>query len=249
MKKIILSTLTIAGIALGSVAQIEFYVDGGTTDYSGGGVFSFYATGDEDQVHEIYVENQSGGTLDIIVSRTRINRPASWEDYICWGHETDIFGGTCFSSVSMDMDPWSASTTNSVELLDGESGKISSHITPSFADPGVVTYRYFAGTENDPFLDSMDVQVTLTPLAIEEITPQLSMNLAPNPASKQVTVTAMGVESAAIKMYDVLGNTLLSKTIRGSETIDVSEFRNGIYFITMEAKGAKKINRKVIVRH
>jgi hypothetical protein len=95
----------------------------------------------------------------------------------------------------------------------------------------------------------MDVQVTLTPLAIEEITPQLSMNLAPNPASKQVTVTAMGVESAAIKMYDVLGNTLLSKTISGSETIDVSEFRNGIYFITMEAKGAKKINRKVIVRH
>jgi hypothetical protein len=149
----------------------------------------------------------------------------------------------------MDMDPWSASTTNSVELLDGESGKISSHITPSFADPGVVTYRYFAGTENNPFLDSMDVQVTLTPLAIEEITPQLSMNLAPNPASKQVTVTAMGVESAAIKMYDVLGNTLLSKTISGSETIDVSEFRNGIYFITMEAKGAKKINRKVIVRH
>jgi len=50
-------------------------------------------------------------------------------------------------------------------------------------------------------------------------------------------------------MYDVLGNTLLSKKISGSETIDVSEFRNGIYFITMEAKGAKKINRKVIVRH
>ncbi|MDC3252717.1 T9SS type A sorting domain-containing protein [Crocinitomicaceae bacterium] len=251
MKKIILSLLTIAGISLSSLGQIEFSVEGDTTntDYSGGGVYSFYATGDFDQVNEIHVENQSGGTLNIVVSRTRINRPASWEDYICWGHQTDPFGGTCFSSAAMDFDPWTATASQSVELLDQEYGKISSHITPSFADPGVVTYRYYAGTENDPFMDSMDLQVTLTPLNIDKLTPSLSVTVAPNPANKQVRVTAEGVESATIKMYDVLGNTLLSKSMTGMETIDVSEFRNGIYFISIEAKGAKKINRKVIVRH
>jgi hypothetical protein len=77
----------------------------------------------------------------------------------------------------------------------------------------------------------------------------VEVNVAPNPATDYVKVTAEGVESATVKMIDVLGNVILKETIKGSKTIDVSEFRNGIYFVIIEAEGVKTINRKVIVRH
>lgn len=247
MKKTLLSIIAIAGISLGASAQWEMYVEGGTTDYAGGGTFSFLAQGEQDHAHEIHIENHTGGTVDAVLTRTRINRPTSWVDYACWGHETDPFGGTCYSSAIMDTDPWE--TPQAVTIADGESGLLASHITPSFTDPATVTYRYYIGTAQDPMQDSMDVEVVMTPLNIEEAAPQLTVSIAPNPADNYINVKADGVESASIKMYDVLGNVILNNTISGSKTINVSEFRNGIYFVIIEAKGAKTINRKVVVRH
>jgi hypothetical protein len=246
MKKTLLSILAIAGLATMASAQIEMYVNGGTTDYSDGGVYTLYATGETDHSTEIHVENHTGNTHDWLVSRTRINRPTSWVDYLCWGHESDQFGGVCIDAPTMDSDPWTI--TADITVADGEYGFISSHVTPSFNDPATVTYRYYVGTSGNPYQDSMDLVVILTPLELNE-TPLLEVSVAPNPATDYVKVTAEGVESATVKMIDVLGNVILKETIKGSKTIDVAEFRNGIYFVIIEAEGVKTINRKVIVRH
>ncbi len=51
-------------------------------------------------------------------------------------------------------------------------------------------------------------------------------------------------------MTDVLGNVVLREVIVGTvKKINVTKFRNGVYFITVKASGAKSVTRKVIVRH
>ena len=170
-------------------------------------------------------------------------------DFLCWGHESDAFGGTCIDALSMDSDLWSMQAAQAVTVADGEYGFISGHVTPSFNDPAVVTYRYFVGVDGDPYQDSMDVVVSLSAASIVETEPSLTVNVAPNPASDYVTVSAEGVSDASVKIMDVLGNKIMTSTIVGSKTIDVSEYRNGIYFIIVESKGVKTINRKVIIRH
>ena len=249
MKKILLSIFAIAGFSVLASAQVEMYVDGGTTDYAGGGVFNHYATGDTEQILEIHVENHSGSDQDWFVSRTRINRPVSWVDFLCWGHQSNTFGGVCIDGATMDSDPWSMQNSQAVTVSDGEYGFISAHITPSFNDPGTVTYRYYIGNVQNPYTDSMDVEVILTPLSIEDVTPSLSVNVAPNPANDYVKVTADGVNDATVRIMDVLGNLILTKEIKGSKTFDISEYRNGIYFVIVESNGVKTVNRKVIIRH
>ena len=249
MKKTLLSIFAIAGFSILASAQVEMYVDGGTTDYAGGGVYTHYASGDNEQILEIHVENHSGNDKEWFVSRTRITRPTSWTDFLCWGHESNTFGGLCIDGLSMDFDPWSMQTNQAVTVSDGEYGFISAHIFPSFSDPATVTYRYYVGDSANPYTDSMDLEVILTPLSIEDIAPSLSVNVAPNPATDYVKVTADGVNEATVRIMDVLGNLILTKEIKGSKTFDVSEYRNGIYFIIVESNGVKTVNRKVIIRH
>ncbi len=249
MKKTILSLLAIVSLSLSASAQIEIYVEGGTTNLAGD-VYTFYATGETDHVHEIHVENHTGTNQSWVINRRRVDVPSSWVDFLCWGHETNNFGGTCIDDQTMDLDLYLMPLTSQtiVNTVDGEYGFISSHITPSFSNTGTATYRYYVGDSVNPYLDSVDFSVILTPLTIQEQKPALTVGVHPNPASDQITVTAEGADGATVRIMDVLGNQILKSTISESKTIDVSEFRNGIYFVIVESKGTS-INRKVVVRH
>jgi len=60
----------------------------------------------------------------------------------------------------------------------------------------------------------------------------------------------VAVENANIKVVDVLGNTVYNETItNGSKNVDVSSFKNGVYFVIVEVPGIKPMNRKLIIRH
>lgn len=247
MKKTILSLLAIATISMGASAQITINIEGETGDYAGSN-FSISAPDDSEESNKILVYNNSGAPGDWIVSRRRINVPATWTDFLCWGHETDQLGGVCIDAQSMDMELYTLPGTSAVTVNDGEHAFISSYITPSFNDPGTATYRYYVGTDQNPFMDSVDFVVTLTPLSIPETKPNLSVAVQPNPATEYMVVTAQGVESATVRVVDVLGNEIVNTTITGSKSFNVSEYRNGIYFVIVESKGVR-VNRKVFVRH
>ena len=53
----------------------------------------------------------------------------------------------------------------------------------------------------------------------------------------------------SIKIIDVLGNNVYSETLSGNKKIDVSDFKNGIYFVTLESSDTRISNRKLIIRH
>ncbi len=242
MKKTLLSILSIVGITAISFGQAVTIEIGNSGDISGTQV-DYTSAGAEVSLY-LRIQNTSGQSMDLAVKRERINPQTAWTDYVCWGHETDPFGGVCYPFYAEN--PWTTPAT--VTVGDGEAGVISVYIQPLDPDYGCVVYRYVI-LDGPNALDSIDISVCKT-AAIEGLKPTLAVSVAPNPANSYIQVKTTGVDVATVKMVDVLGNVVLRETIIGSsKTINVSEFRNGIYFIAVEGKGVKTINRKVIVRH
>lgn len=225
--------------------QFEFYVHGdqSQTNYSGG-TYQIHALGETDQYTKIDVVNKTGTDDSYVIGRRRLTPSApSWTDFMCWGGSAG--GGLCIDAPIMDQDYFQMQNS-AVPLANDSMGLLESHIEPNFGDAGTYTYRYYVGTLNNYYIDSMDVEVTITPLSVPE--PVLTIGIHPNPASEFVYVQADGYETAEIKVVDVLGNNVLTTTVSGTTKIDVSEFRNGIYFVTVSAEG-NHVSRKVIVRH
>lgn len=248
MKKSLLILLTSVGLASFASAQsgVEIYYNGGATDVAGTTI-SISPEGAGTIVSDFHIENHTGVTKNWTITRTRINEKPTWSDFLCWGHETDPFGGTCYSSTTMDQTTWTAPVANAVTILDGEAGVLQSDITPDPSSDGCATYRYYVHVDGQAYEDSVDVEVCFT-ASLEEA-PVLTVGVAPNPASDQITVNANGVENATIKMVDVLGNVVLKQKMGTSKSINVAELKNGIYFIIVEAEGVDAVSRKVIVRH
>ena len=243
MKRTLLSILAVAGFAMASTAQVTITDENGA-DVTGTTINVTVGNGNEFH-NDFIVSNASGAVKDWNIVRTRVNEQASWSDYMCWGNSTDPFGGNCYSSAQMDMTTWT--TPAEASIPDGEAGKVKAYIVPADPDFGCVTYRYevMSGSVVDAYFE---VNVCKT-ASIEEIA-ALSVSVAPNPASSLLNISTNGVSGAKVKMVDVLGNVVLSETVIGtSKSIDVANFRNGIYFVIVEAQGAKTVSRKVVVRH
>lgn len=239
MKTTLLTILTIAGFAGLSFGQIEMSV-GTSGDISGTQID--YTSAGAEVVVDVHVENHTGASKNLTIQRVRINEANAWTDYVCWGHSTDPFGGVCYPASANN--PWTTATA--VTIGDGEAGSIAIHINPA-GDNGCPVYRYIV-MDGTTALDSLDISVCKS-ASIEEVTP-FSISIAPNPANAFIKVKTSGVEGATVKMVDVLGNVVLKETVMGSsKTINTESFKNGVYFILVEAEGEKAINRKVIVRH
>lgn len=248
MKKTLLSIIAVVGISLISNAQVEMYLNGGATDVAGT-LIQISAENENYIVSDIDIVNNTGVDKTWSITRLRIDEKATWTDYLCWGHSTDPFGGTCYSATTMNFTNWETPVGDAVVVLDGETGVLQSDIHPDAQVEGCVTYRYYIHENGQPFEDSIDIEVCFS-LGLNEIKPEFSVSVAPNPASNNITVNTTDVNNATIKMVDVLGNVVLEQNTNSSTTnINVTNFRNGIYFITVDAEGVKPVNRKVIIRH
>lgn len=71
----------------------------------------------------------------------------------------------------------------------------------------------------------------------------------PNPANDNVTLQLNNSKPGSVKIVDLVGNIVYSETIAGHAKIDVAEFKNGIYFVSVEADGVKMLSRKLVVQH
>ena len=242
MKKILLSIVSVVALVGSTYAQnLTITLDGSATDISGTAVNHEIAGAVSDEhIVDFIVHNQTGSDQSWIVTRRHVNNPTGWEEYLCWGLNGAI--GNCYLH-----DPNAMWSSGSENVLADSSGRISTYVTCSTA--GIATYRYYVSTDGQTFIDSVDLIVTNV-LSLEE-KPSLSVNVAPNPASDYISIKATGANNASVTIVDVLGNVVLKETVVGSngKKINVTKFRNGIYFVMVEAEGAKAVTRKVIVRH
>ena len=124
------------GLSVFSYAQdgIVIHVDGQTSDISGA-THTVVAPSNASFDIALDVENNTGSAHAWRVTRLRIDAPSGWTDALCWGHATDPFGGTCYSSGQMNTNPWtspgaqSVLFTNDITILPGTPQDLRTSLT------------------------------------------------------------------------------------------------------------------------
>jgi hypothetical protein len=193
--------------------------------------------------------NNTGSTQQWRITRDKISVPTTWSDFLCWGHCTDEFGGTCYAANASD--PWTTPASQSAlfNVNNSECGKLKVTINPNdWKTTGQARYRYYVSNNGTNFSDSVDLVFSYT-AALKPVKEEISVNIGPNPASGYLQITMNGVESATLKIIDALGTTISKEGINSKKKINISEWRNGVYFIVFDIPGSKTITRKVIIRH
>jgi hypothetical protein len=193
--------------------------------------------------------NNTGSTQQWRITRDKISVPTTWSDFLCWGHCTDEFGGTCYAANASD--PWTTPASQSVlfDVDNSECGKLKVTINPNdWTTTGQARYRYYVSNNGTNFSDSVDLVFSYT-AALKPVKEEISVIIGPNPASDYLQITMNGVESANLKIIDALGTTISKEGINSKKKINISELRNGVYFIVFDIPGSKTITRKVIIRH
>jgi len=227
---------------------ISIEIPGTNTDISGQTHEVALTTTDPVEVSFDLINN-TGATHQWRITRDKISVPTTWSDFLCWGHCTDQFGGTCYAAnVS---DPWTTPANPSVlfDINNSECGKLKVTVNPyDWNTNGQAHYRYYLSDDGTNFSDSVDLVLSYT-AALKPVKEEISVNIGPNPAADYVQITMNGVESANLKIMDALGTTISKETVISSKKINVSELRNGVYFVVIEIPGSKTITRKVIIRH
>ena len=227
---------------------ISIEIPGTNTDISGQTHEVALTTTDPVEVSFDLINN-TGSTHQWRITRDKISVPTTWSDFLCWGHCTDQFGGTCYAAnVS---DPWTTPANPSVlfDINNSECGKLKVTVNPyDWNTNGQAHYRYYLSDDGTNFSDSVDLVLSYT-AALKPVKEEISVNIGPNPAADYVQITMNGVESANLKIMDALGTTISKEAIFSSKKINVSDLRNGVYFVVIEIPGSKTITRKVIIRH
>ncbi len=235
-------------------SDFEIVEQGHTTALNGDTLKVFVAQDDQYYLDfgsvavHIDVTNTASTSKQLTVTRTIISEPIQWQDQVCWG-------GGCYDAIG---NPYMTPSSNAPQLIIGTSFELKPQYVPKAQDSknsvvGVGHYRYYLTDyqNSNEYLDSVDVMFYFGTNALKEKKEiDLSFNVSPNPASNFVNITMNNSsEDCIVKLIDVLGNEILSDRIRGNKNIDVSNLKNGIYFVTVSSKDQKVLSRKMIVRH
>ena len=250
MKALFLSLL--CTISLASLAQnnIVIHLDGQTNDISGQ-THTVVAPSPEFFDIPFDVINNTGAAAQWSITRKQLSVPTGWTDALCWGHSTDPFGGTCYSSSQMNTNPWTSPGSQSVlyTLNDGEYGKMKITIDPEDNTFGQAHYRFYITPNGLTRLDSVDLVVDYIAASKPILKEELSITVAPNPSTEYVNIQFSGADQLHLKMVDALGNVITREVLTSNRKINVSDLNSGVYFLVFEASGSKSITRKLVVRH
>ncbi len=248
MKKIILGFFALITVSLGAFAQdgIGIFFETQTTDISGK-TYTIDVTNGDVRVHDLFISNNTNSAKSWVVTRKRMTVPSDWSDFLCFGHETDALQGGCYPA--NNYNPWTTPSGDAVQVAIGERAKLTIDVDPADANymPGAL-YRYYIGPSGTSPEDSVDIQFSGV-AGIKQLKQANTLTVSPNPASENLFISADGIEKGTIKIVDVLGNVVYSEVISAGKKVDVSEFKNGIYFVMIDASGYKTMTRKIVVRH
>ncbi len=246
MKKIILNSIAILGLAISAFSQdgITMKIVGGDgTDYSSGhSPYIVNVNAANDYPVDIEVTNTTGSAKSWRLTRdSQSDVPSTWTNSVC-------FGVTCFAASTLNPYCTPASTQNNnftLDVANGASGTILFHITADAIGTG--TYKLYLGDCTN-FDDSITVQLNYT-AGIKELKQTPSFSMFPNPSDEFVSIQMNNADKGLVKVIDLLGNVIYSESIITSSKINTSDFKNGVYFITIESEGLKLASRKLVVRH
>ncbi len=257
MKKNLLSLIAIVSLTLSSaIAQdgIEIRLDGVGADISGGVHSINLYVGSPDLVGGLYqvhfdVTNNTGSDQQWKVTRKKITVPASWIDQVCWPPQCYVTSGDVYTTPNTGGNPAPTIVNGTSTTTNAELAELKPRITPDPSAASYALYRYYIVSTSGTLMDSIDLSINYV-LGITPLKQTTSLTISPNPADDNVKIALDGIENSTVKIVDVLGNVVYNESINnGTKNIDVSNFKNGVYFVLVEAPGIKSFNRKLIIRH
>lgn len=196
------------------------------------------------------VTNNTGQDQQLRITRKKINVPTTWVDQLCWPPSCFPTGsGISYITPNTAGNPAPIIVNGSQLTTNGETAELKPRITIDQSTATSALYRFYVTTTNGTFLDSIDLSINFT-LGIQSIKQTPVITLAPNPATENITVSTGIIDNATVQIMDVLGNVVYRDVItNGSKLIDVSDFKNGVYFVVIDPVGMKPTNRKLIIKH
>ncbi|TNF46409.1 MAG: T9SS type A sorting domain-containing protein [Bacteroidetes bacterium] len=261
MKKTLLSACLIS-FSVAAFAQdgIEIHYNGAGPDISGGThEVNLYASSPDvtpiDANTVLYeahfdVTNNTGSDQQWRITRWAMVMPSTWPaDQLCWPPLCYNATGEFYITPSSQGNPAPIVVNGTDQTTNSELAEIKPRITIDVNNASYAHFRYYVTDAiGGNYVDSVDLTINFT-LGVNspKLTPALS--LAPNPANDQLNLTLSNT-SGTVKIVDVLGNVVyMNQASEGSNPINTSNFRNGVYFVTVEGIEGKSLTRKLIVKH
>ncbi|MBI1836564.1 MAG: T9SS type A sorting domain-containing protein [Flavobacteriia bacterium] len=203
-----------------------------------------------DQVNTyITINNNTGATQSWYMTVKNLTNTFGWEDAFTWGSTSNPLLGGCYSPIIMNTTLWTTPNNSSGHpaIENGNSGTLVSEITPNGTGQG--RYRYLISLDGATFIDSIDVLVNYS-AGLNDFINNPSFSMSPNPANDIVSLDANDLNVTGIKMLDLLGNIVYTENnVSDNKKIDVSNFKNGVYFVIIEINGKASLNRKLVIKH
>lgn len=94
------------------------------------------------------------------------------------------------------------------------------------------------------YYPALDLQA----LSVEDNVLDVQLRIYPNPTSQSLYVVHTGISSFGITIVDLNGKQLYSGTINNDEPLDVSNYTQGMYLVTVENKETNKKNTYKIIK-
>lgn len=196
------------------------------------------------------VTNSTGADAQWRITRKKINVPSTWIDQICWPPQCYNANGDVYVTPNSGGNPAPTIMNGTAMTANAEVAEMKPRITIDLGAASTGLYRYYVtDAATGTFLDSIDLNINFA-LAVNPIKQIPTISLSPNPATDNVTVQLGNAETGSVRIVDALGNTIYNEMIaNGTKSIDVSNFKNGVYFVIIDPSDAKPVNRKLIIRH
>jgi hypothetical protein len=241
MKKIILC-LGFVGLIAGSKAQItiENHSAGDVIGIVSGDTLVRLNTGDE-IITEIHAIASGNGSYLLRREKLVSVGTAAWTEYICWGPSAGV-GGGCYNASGQT---WISPVGDAVNLTASVYGAGTMHINPN-GTSGNCHYRYYISTVAGVLVDSVDVKLTST-AGIKE-NKSVTLSVYPNPASEYLTVASTATGEMNVRITDVLGKEVFEDRFSGSKKIDLDNFKNGVFIVSITNNEGFAQTRRIVVR-
>jgi len=252
MKKLYSLTAIVLLACSTSFGQVEIKLwDSGTQAGTGnalnGQEYAYVVS--TDALHSVVInfKNTSASTKVWKITRYRITDAALWKDNLCWGAPGDPFG-MCYTPDQMNTNPWSNPNAYDLTVNAGASANLMADTDTDGA--GTEKYRFYL-VEGGNRVDSVDVLVTSVLSVADQKQEEVSISVYPNPVANNLVIAANGIGSSFdVKMTDVLGKVVLNESSnQAKKVLDVSDFKNGVYLVSVFNKGELIQTRRVVIKH
>jgi hypothetical protein len=122
-------------------------------------------------------------------------------------------------------------------MLKGDSFKIKANFYPDDIDGlGCIDLKVISLSDRTKFVTRTFCASTVA--SVGKVVRNNALRLFPNPASTEIQIEVKGTSTYSLKVVDALGQTVhTARNTGGNNMLNVSSWKAGIYFISIESKG------------